>query len=81
MKMAKKEPRSVNLSKVEKTSDGRLLSSNANAYMCENCPNVHLNLMDDEGTVFATLLMPPEEIIELGEALKRWQAGQGGRAH
>jgi len=65
------EKQTVDLTRVDRANDGRLLSSNANAAMCEQCPNVHINLMDDEGNVFATLLMPPEEIVELGEAVRK----------
>ena len=69
--MSKLKRETLDLTHVARATDGRLLSSNAEASMCEYCPNVHLNLLDDEGNAFATLLLPPQDFVELGEAVRR----------
>jgi hypothetical protein len=56
----------VDLSKVKHTRrDGRLLATSFNVSVCSECDAAHFDLMDPDGNVFATALIPPDHFLQV----------------
>jgi hypothetical protein len=56
--------------------DGRMLAAGWHGYMCGNCDHYHIDLFDDEGTVFATMVIMGNVLTEFGNKLLSIAAAQ-----
>lgn len=54
---------------VERGGDGRMLAEGWHGYGCDNCDCYHIELLDRQNKVFASLSINPEDLVDLAAAL------------
>jgi hypothetical protein len=62
-------PNAKTLDNVHRTSDGRLQARSYEACVCDHCDGFHIDLIDERGDVFATVILPIGALPVLAQAM------------
>jgi len=54
---------------IDKSADGTLLAARWGGYACDGCGCYHIDLMDNQGEVFARMAIEPPDMEQLGHIL------------
>ena len=54
---------------INKSEDGTLLAARWGGYACDRCGCYHIDLMDNQGEVFARMAIEPPDMEQLGNIL------------
>ena len=58
-----------NTDDIDRTDDGRMIASGWIGHVCADCGGFHLNLIDNAGNPFATLVIEEHDLFEMMDKL------------
>lgn len=60
--------------KLERGEDGRLIANGWHGFACQGCGSYHIELLDDDGKVFAAMTIDGDDLVEMGQMLLAFAA-------